>query len=131
MVHHDIEAAPQFDGVLYSGARVRRVGRIGHKALYGGIGCGHFLECRRPSARYQNVGAFASEHLGGGAADPVTAAGDEDDLIFHVRSEEHTSELQSLMRISYAVLCLKKKNKQNAHSVILTSITIHLHTNII
>src|SRR3546814_6138866 len=27
------------------------------------------------------------------------------------RSEEHTSELQSLMRISYAVLCLKKKNK--------------------
>src|SRR3546814_2710142 len=28
----------------------------------------------------------------------------------HVRSEEHTSELQSLMRISYAVFCLKKKN---------------------
>src|SRR3546814_5438300 len=30
------------------------------------------------------------------------------------RSEEHTSELQSLMRISYAVFCLKKKNKKNA-----------------
>src|SRR3546814_1821185 len=29
------------------------------------------------------------------------------------RSEEHTSELQSLMRISYAVFCLKKKNKQS------------------
>src|SRR3546814_2347308 len=29
----------------------------------------------------------------------------------HGRSEEHTSELQSLMRISYAVFCLKKKNK--------------------
>src|SRR3546814_9163337 len=29
-----------------------------------------------------------------------------------VRSEEHTSELQSLMRISYAVLCLKKKKKK-------------------
>src|SRR3546814_10725808 len=29
------------------------------------------------------------------------------------RSEEHTSELQSLMRISYAVLCLKKKKKNN------------------
>src|SRR3546814_4923460 len=28
----------------------------------------------------------------------------------YVRSEEHTSELQSLMRISYAVFCLKKKN---------------------
>src|SRR3546814_6885786 len=30
-----------------------------------------------------------------------------------VRSEEHTSELQSLMRNSYAVFCLKKKKKQN------------------
>src|SRR3546814_9175315 len=30
----------------------------------------------------------------------------------HGRSEEHTSELQSLMRISYAVYCLKKKNIQ-------------------
>src|SRR3546814_4434233 len=30
-----------------------------------------------------------------------------------VRSEEHTSELQSLMRISYAVFCLKKKTKVN------------------
>src|SRR3546814_958440 len=32
------------------------------------------------------------------------------------RSEEHTSELQSLMRISYAVFCLKKKNKHNTIS---------------
>src|SRR3546814_10149866 len=32
------------------------------------------------------------------------------------RSEEHTSELQSLMRISYAVFCLKKKKKQNRHN---------------
>src|SRR3546814_10745401 len=31
---------------------------------------------------------------------------------FRMRSEEHTSELQSLMRISYAVFCLKKKNNQ-------------------
>src|SRR3546814_904513 len=31
------------------------------------------------------------------------------------RSEEHTSELQSLMRISYAVFCLKKKKKINTH----------------
>src|SRR3546814_5465020 len=30
-------------------------------------------------------------------------------LAFFIRSEEHTSELQSLMRISYAVFCLKKK----------------------
>src|SRR3546814_7067736 len=32
------------------------------------------------------------------------------------RSEEHTSELQSLMRISYAVFCLKKKKKQNKNT---------------
>src|SRR3546814_10204835 len=31
------------------------------------------------------------------------------------RSEEHTSELQSLMRISYAVFCLKKKNTKNRY----------------
>src|SRR3546814_9245565 len=34
----------------------------------------------------------------------------------HFRSEEHTSELQSLMRISYAVFCLKKKN--NTYSIL-------------
>src|SRR3546814_3544110 len=32
-----------------------------------------------------------------------------------LRSEEHTSELQSLMRISYAVVCLKKKQEDNRH----------------
>src|SRR3546814_9562801 len=37
------------------------------------------------------------------------------------RSEEHTSELQSLMRISYAVFCLKKKNKKNNQNTILNS----------
>src|SRR3546814_10285684 len=34
-----------------------------------------------------------------------------------LRSEEHTSELQSLMRISYAVLCLKKKKQQIRRSL--------------
>src|SRR3546814_3198057 len=34
-------------------------------------------------------------------------------LFLRVRSEEHTSELQSLMRISYAVFCLKKKKEQH------------------
>src|SRR3546814_7541642 len=34
------------------------------------------------------------------------------------RSEEHTSELQSLMRISYAVFCLKKKNNNNKTFII-------------
>src|SRR3546814_4319768 len=35
------------------------------------------------------------------------------------RSEEHTSELQSLMRISYAVFCLKKKNQHNSDTRLL------------
>src|SRR3546814_1042915 len=37
-------------------------------------------------------------------------------LLLSRRSEEHTSELQSLMRISYAVFCLKKKNTQQQHT---------------
>src|SRR3546814_9026739 len=38
-------------------------------------------------------------------------------LLSQIRSEEHTSELQSLMRISYAVFCLKKK-KKNSHTIV-------------
>src|SRR3546814_3403528 len=44
---------------------------------------------------------------------PLSSAGDDGDferLAARDRSEEHTSELQSLMRISYAVFCWKKKN---------------------
>src|SRR3546814_3586462 len=37
------------------------------------------------------------------------------DALYRFRSEEHTSELQSLMRISYAVFCLKKK-KENQYT---------------
>src|SRR3546814_1761302 len=44
-----------------------------------------------------------------------------------VRSEEHTSELQSLMRISYAVFCLKKKTKTN-HTTTTHEQTIHIQT---
>src|SRR3546814_1738607 len=52
-----------------------------------------------------------------------------------MRSEEHTSELQSLMRISYAVFCLKKKNyKKTAsqapfnHNPLHTHIPTKIHT---
>src|SRR3546814_2445656 len=38
------------------------------------------------------------------------------------RSEEHTSELQSLMRISYAVFCLKKKNNQIHRQIFTTPV---------
>src|SRR3546814_1387256 len=43
------------------------------------------------------------------------------------RSEEHTSELQSLMRISYAVFCLKKKKHQTTDHVLHTNMTTHTH----
>src|SRR3546814_2921545 len=42
-----------------------------------------------------------------------------------IRSEEHTSELQSLMRISYAVFCLKKKNQIIIYERIITNISMH------
>src|SRR3546814_8374982 len=45
----------------------------------------------------------------GGRPDRLPRVGEENALLR--RSEEHTSELQSLMRISYAVFCLKKKKK--------------------
>src|SRR3546814_3615649 len=48
-----------------------------------------WLECSKPSLGQRHVRAFS-----------------------RCRSEEHTSELQSLMRISYAVFCLKKKTQQ-------------------
>src|SRR3546814_9931643 len=38
-------------------------------------------------------------------------------VVGEVRSEEHTSELQSLMRISYAVFCLKKKNHTHHRNI--------------
>src|SRR3546814_4673230 len=56
-----------------------------------------------------------------GAVQPVRQDSDAD----AGRSEEHTSELQSLMRISYAVFCLKKKKTpQNTHPNELTTATL-------
>src|SRR3546814_2153361 len=54
----------------------------------------------------------------GGVVDDVFELLREQPWIDRVRSEEHTSELQSLMRISYAVFCLKKK-KYN-HTLLYT-----------
>src|SRR3546814_7028382 len=42
-------------------------------------------------------------------------------LALHGRSEEHTSELQSLMRISYAVFCLKKKKRRETKNLTNTT----------
>src|SRR3546814_2551865 len=58
-------------------------------------------EFRRTSARLSRAGRACAVPLSGTRLRPG----------FRSRSEEHTSELQSLMRISYAVFCLKKKKK--------------------
>src|SRR3546814_2860891 len=60
------------------------------------------------------IGARAA----GGAAEYVRG------YLKAIRSEEHTSELQSLMRISYAVFCLKKKTNKNKKS---TNDTMNQH----
>src|SRR3546814_7095313 len=65
------------------------------------LGAGH---CRGTRGRAQGL----SRRTRPGRAGPGAGAGGRP------RSEEHTSELQSLMRISYAVFCLKKKKKKHS-----------------
>src|SRR3546814_10639465 len=67
---------------------------------------------RSPTRRL--FGIFAASMLATGLAAGFATGADAQDrfiTIASTRSEEHTSELQSLMRISYAVFCLKKKKK--------------------
>src|SRR3546814_1602623 len=64
-----------------------------------GLRCGHY----RPALGLEPAGG-----AGHGVVVPVDQA-----RVLQHRSEEHTSELQSLMRISYAVFCLKKKTPNN------------------
>src|SRR3546814_9509139 len=54
-------------------------------------------------------------------APPIT----DEEITMRMRSEEHTSEIQSLMRISYAVFCLKQK----IHHSFITTSTINYRTN--
>src|SRR3546814_3868013 len=61
------------------------------------------------------IAAVANFPAGG---DDIAVAARETEGI--VRSEEHTSELQSLMRISYAVFCLKKKNSRTQQQRVIT-----------
>src|SRR3546814_3071634 len=77
-----------------------------------------------PEARGVGVGAALLRHLAGVALD--RGCGRFEWAVLD-RSEEHTSELQSLMRISYAVFCLKKKTHYN-HTQYYTAILTNLPT---
>src|SRR3546814_7514595 len=72
-------------------------GLYGHGAKLGGA-----ERCQRPVEGADGSARGADDH-------DITAGS-------HGRSEEHTSELQSLMRISYAVFCLKKKTNKVNHN---------------
>src|SRR3546814_2795426 len=70
--------------------------------------------------------ALAHDQLVGLGARPADDDGlQEPDLLDRVRSEEHTSELQSLMRISYAVFCLKKKKYHLHYQYIYNNFLFH------
>src|SRR3546814_2452120 len=64
--------------------------------------------------RHNHLRAFGQDNF----TSDVCRAEIELRTIVRERSEEHTSELQSLMRISYAVFCLKKKTKNNKRNKI-------------
>src|SRR3546814_4776685 len=67
-----------------------------------------------PAMRIQAIGTTNSIHV---AMRPHLKAADIGRFAIHSpRSEEHTSELQSLMRISYAVFCLKKKKNNKSQT---------------
>src|SRR3546814_7455034 len=77
------------------------------------FGAASFLSVKSSIRAARNLGAMlaALVTLHGCAIAQEAASVEEATL----RSEEHTSELQSLMRISYAVFCLKKKNNKQRH----------------
>src|SRR3546814_10612268 len=83
----------------------------GHEVLQEGVGCSLATDrglLAVPGEDHDVVGQ--REHLAAQALEHLRVVASD-------RSEEHTSELQSLMRISYAVFCLKKKNVQtNKHT---------------
>src|SRR3546814_8171262 len=64
-------------------------------------------------ARVVHEHVDALEVVEGGLQDVLASLDGRDVVVVRRRSEEHTSELQSLMRISYAVFCLKKKKNEN------------------
>src|SRR3546814_2961096 len=83
------------------------------------LGCGRLLDQRPVQGADGGIMvAFLHDHLDVDLAQQVVEAERLDAGLCQGRSEEHTSELQSLMRISYAVFCLKKKNSNTSTTVV-------------
>src|SRR3546814_3464725 len=116
--------------LVISGAGLIMVGLVNREGLVTAAAYGATLQLwnyiQMPAlAVGAAVSSMAAQNIGAGRWDRVAS----------VRSEEHTSELQSLMRISYAVFCLKKKkcqsnvydyNLESKHTSGLTTHTIIL-----
>src|SRR3546814_5247450 len=66
----------------------------------------------RRDVAVHGIDRLEGDQLGGGRVGLAQQAVEVLGIVM-ARSEEHTSEIQSLMRISYAVFCFKKKNKDN------------------
>src|SRR3546814_10517166 len=87
---------------------------------------------RAPSLRYSNALNFPFKHDARLRLHTFTHVLAQRFYVGAARSEEHTSELQSLMRISYAVFCLKKKTNKNNRYTTLPNKRIrksHQHNN--
>src|SRR5881396_4027487 len=78
-----------------------------------------FLMIRRPprSTRYETLFPYTTLFRSGNRGAHRSHPGDHDR---YPRSEEHTSELQSLRTISYAVFCLKKKKKKTKYKTMIS-----------
>src|SRR3546814_8714719 len=82
----------------------------------GAAGAGHVRQ------RMESVTPLADQTGNSGGVGTVGGCCKPVSFCLPNRSEEHTSELQSLMRISFAVLCLKKKTITPTHSSYLSSL---------
>src|SRR3546814_1264758 len=112
-------------GIAINRAEFERA-HCGFRTLVGEAGHDHYRRGAQGHDLFQKVQAAHAGHfnvqrddIGVQFLDKLSTlhriAGCTYDLDIRVRSEEHTSELQSLMRISYAVFCLKKKI--NKHTI--------------
>src|SRR3546814_3152317 len=84
----------------------------------------HLARRHRPFGGREAVAREEDQRGPRGLLHPRDRIGGGDEMAdVALRSEEHTSELQSLMRISYAVFCLKKKTaRSNTHTLVHNSI---------